>query len=82
MPCYFNRSISISDNDRDFKDSELGNDTSFSSVKTADFVIYEKPRGLELLGPNLWLEFVFKVSRAVHEAPVYTASQHRLYFPK
>jgi sugar lactone lactonase YvrE len=79
MPYHFNRSISNSENDYDFKDTVVGNDTSFNLVKSADFIVFDKARGLEILGPNPSHEFVFKVSKAVHEAPVYVPSQNKLY---
>ncbi len=79
MPYHFNRSISNGENDYNFEDTMVGNDTSFHLVKSADFVVFDKARGLKLLGSNPSHEFVFKVSKAVREAPVYVPSQNTLY---
>lgn len=69
--------------------SELGgfgdttiNDESLSEIQQADFVVWDKKRGLEILGKNPRYEFVFKVSEAVHEAPVYVPSQNKLYMSR
>ena len=50
-----------------------------NAVKSADFVVYDKERGLDILGSNPSYEYVFEVPEVVHEAPVYVASQNKLY---
>jgi hypothetical protein len=55
------------------------NGSVLSDIKSADFVVYDRERGLQALGPNPSYEYVFAVSNAVHEAPVYVASQNKLY---
>ncbi|KAL9625995.1 MAG: hypothetical protein Q9204_007669, partial [Flavoplaca sp. TL-2023a] len=45
----------------------------------ADILVLDQERASEILGPNPSYEFVFKVSKAVHEGPVYVASQKKLY---
>lgn len=41
--------------------------------------MFDKERGLNYLGSDPTYEFVFKVSEAVHEAPVFVPSQNKLY---
>ena len=48
-------------------------------VDEADFLVFEQERAPEILGPDPSYEFVFEVSKAVHEAPVYVASENKLY---
>ncbi|KAI9841698.1 MAG: hypothetical protein M1837_000430 [Sclerophora amabilis] len=62
-----------------FSSTSVPNDTSFAEVATADFLVFDQPRGLELLGPTPTYEFVFPVSSAVHEAPVYVPAQNKVY---
>lgn len=57
----------------------MANGTSLDNVKSADFLVFDKERGLKVLGSNPSYEYVFEVSKAVHEAPVYVASQNKLY---
>ena len=79
MPYHFNRSISNSDHEYDFSDTMVPNGTDWNIARSADFLVFDKARGLELLGANPSYKFVFPVSKAVHEAPVYVASQNKLY---
>ncbi|KAL8770297.1 MAG: hypothetical protein Q9209_003933 [Squamulea sp. 1 TL-2023] len=46
----------------------------------ADFLVFDRERGAEILGSDPSYDFVFEVSEAVHEAPVYVASQNKLLF--
>lgn len=55
------------------------NDSSFEIVKSADFLVFDENRGLELLGPNASYEFMFNVPDYVHEAPVYAPVQNKLF---
>ena len=79
MPYHFNRSVSSNDDITSFGDTVVGNDTSFSQVSDADFVIFDQQAALQYLGPNPSYEYVFPVSKAVHEAPVYAAAQNLLF---
>ena len=79
MPYHFNRSTSSTEKDYDFKDTNVPNATSFALTKTADFLVFDRERGLALLGSKPSYEYTFAVSKAVHEAPVYVASQNKLY---
>ncbi len=52
---------------------------SFDQVSNASFMVFDRKRGLELLGPNPTYEYVFDVNGTVHEAPVYVPAQNKLF---
>ena len=80
MPYHFFREVDgPNSNSRPFGTTSVPKDSSFAQVGKADFVVFDKKRGLELLGPNPSYEYVFEVSNAVHEAPAYVPSQNKLY---
>ncbi|KAL8638808.1 MAG: hypothetical protein Q9226_008957, partial [Calogaya cf. arnoldii] len=79
MPYHFFRNISNGTSTPTFGSTSVPNDTSFAPVDEADFLVFDQERAAEILGPNPSYEFVFEVSEAVHEAPVYVASQNELY---
>ena len=79
MPYPFFRAISSFQNDYDFGATLVPNDTSFLLVNQSDFLVFDRERGLKLLGPNPSLTLAFNVSQSIHEAPVYVASQNKLY---
>ncbi|KAI9748252.1 MAG: hypothetical protein M4579_007276 [Chaenotheca gracillima] len=62
-----------------FGSTTVPNDTSFAKVADADFLVFDEKRGLDLLGSNPSYEYVFNVSMAVHEAPVWVPTQNKLY---
>lgn len=62
-----------------FGDTTVSDGARLDSIKTADFIVYDRERGLDILGPTPNYEFVFRVNEAVHEAPVYVESQNKLY---
>ncbi|KAG2414119.1 hypothetical protein HFD88_003310 [Aspergillus terreus] len=78
LPYHFFRDVSTMDDISTFGDT-IANGTTLKDVKSADFVVYDKERGLEILGPNPSYEYMFHVSDAVHEAPVYVKSQNKLW---
>lgn len=80
MPYHFFREVSNSSYLSVFGSTSVPNDTSFGLVNKADFLVFDRKRGLDLLGPNPSYELAFNVSAAVHEAPVYVRSQNKLYF--
>lgn len=57
----------------------MPNDTSFGLIADADFIVFDQKRGLEVLGANPTYEYVFEVSEAVHEAPVYVPALNKLF---
>lgn len=79
IPYPFFRPVSNGTSNPDFKSTSVPGDLSFAEVGTADFLVFDRARGLELLGSNPTYDHVFKVNSAVHEAPVYVPSQNKLY---
>lgn len=61
MPYPFYRAMGANDQDT-FPSTTVPNDTSFGLVSQADFLVFDKERGLELLGSNPSYEFMFKVN--------------------
>lgn len=79
MPYHFFRNVSSNDDKIPYGGTEVSADKSFSKVASADFLVFDKARGLALLGSKPSYSFVFNVSNAVHEAPVYAPVQNKLY---
>lgn len=79
MPYHFFRNISNGTSGPTFGSTSVPNDTSFALVDKAEFLVFDPQRSLEVLGSEPSYEFVFDVSKAVHEAPVYVPSQNKLY---
>ncbi|KAL8687029.1 MAG: hypothetical protein Q9224_005272 [Gallowayella concinna] len=80
MPYHFFRNTSRGSSAITFGSTSVPNDTSFALVEKADFLVFDPERAPGILGPNPSYEFIFEISKAVHEAPVYVASQNKLYF--
>ena len=76
---HFFRKLSTADVPSTFGDITYGNGTRLDDVKSADFLVFDKERGLEVLGSKPSYKFMFRVPEVVHEAPVYVASQNKLY---
>lgn len=79
MPYHFYRNISNGTSGPTFGSTSVPNDTSFALVNEADFLVFDCERASEVLGPSPTYDFIFDVSEAVHETPVYVASQNKLY---
>ncbi|KAL9004864.1 MAG: hypothetical protein Q9188_002325 [Gyalolechia gomerana] len=79
MPYHFFRNTSNGTTKPTFGSTSVPNDTSFALVDEANFLVFDQQRGLEILGSNPSYDFVFEVSEAVHEAPVYVPFQNKLY---
>ncbi|PYH40600.1 SMP-30/gluconolactonase/LRE family protein [Aspergillus saccharolyticus JOP 1030-1] len=79
LPYHFFRNVSTMDAVTTFGDTTVANGTKLNDIKSADFVVYNKEKGLEALGSNPSYEYVFAVNEAVHEAPVYVPAQNKLY---
>jgi len=79
MPYHFFRAPSEGSTDISFGQTSVPNDTSFSLVSGANFLIFDQARGLEILGASPTYDFIFNVSDAVHEAPVYVPSLNKLF---
>ncbi|KAF9887450.1 hypothetical protein FE257_010167 [Aspergillus nanangensis] len=78
LPYHFHRNISTLYVPSSFGDTAV-NGTTLPDVKAVDFVVFDQKRGLEILGPNPSHEFMFTVSYAVHEAPVFVESLNKLF---
>lgn len=63
-----------------FDSTSVRNGTTFGLVSNADFLVFDRKRGLDLLESSPSYEFAFRVSEVIHEAPLYVASQNKLYF--
>lgn len=79
LPYHFFRNTSSVGNVLDFRNTSVPSDSSFDLVSNASFVVFDRERGLQYLGANPTYDFIFEVTEAVHEAPVYIASQNKLY---
>ena len=79
MPYHFFRPTANGTSTPTFRSTSVPNDTSFGLVNQSDFLVFDRERGLDLLGPSPSYEFVFDVSMAVHETSVYVVAQNKLY---
>ncbi|KAL8669677.1 MAG: hypothetical protein Q9168_005734 [Polycauliona sp. 1 TL-2023] len=80
MPYHFFRNTSDGTTPTTFGSTSVPNDTSFAFVDKADFLVFNEERAAEILGPSPSYDFIFAVSKAIHEAPVYAPAQNKLYF--
>lgn len=63
MPYPFYRRTGVNGSFEDtFASTSVPNDTSFGLVSQADFLVFDRERGLELLGSNPSYEFMFHVN--------------------
>ena len=62
-----------------YRDTMVANDTSFDLVADAQFVVFDESRAWEILGDQPTYDFIFVVSTAVHEAPVFVPSLNKLW---
>ena len=49
MPYHFSRPSSYNSTDNPFGSTSIPNDTSFAQINTADFLVFDRKRGLDLL---------------------------------
>ncbi|GAB7348283.1 hypothetical protein MBLNU459_g6264t1 [Dothideomycetes sp. NU459] len=80
MPYHFFRPSSYGSTDFPFQATSVANDSSFGLLNSSNFIVFDKERGLEILGPSPTYDLMFNVSEAVHEAPVYVPSLNKLFF--
>jgi len=81
LPYHFFRNSTTSPEDPiPFGSTSVPNDTSFGLVKDADFLVFDQARAFELLGESPTVDFIFDLSTAVHEAPVYVPGLNKLFF--
>ncbi|KAK6379487.1 hypothetical protein LTS17_006405 [Exophiala oligosperma] len=79
LPYHFNRSITTLEKEYDFRNTSVTNAPSFDLLQDANFVVFDKERGLECLGDSPRWEFMFPIGDSVHEAPVYVPELNMLY---
>lgn len=79
MPYHFFRPDSFNGTSIPFSATSVPNDTPFSLLNNSNFVVYDRAKGLAILGANPTYEKVFNVSEAVHEAPVYVPGLNKLF---
>jgi len=58
--------------------TEVPADASFDAVANASFLVFNADEALPVLGANPTYDFMFQVSPAVHEAPVYVPQKNWL----
>jgi hypothetical protein len=66
----FSRSIPAGLNQPTFGDTKVANDSSFSNVKNASFLIWDEALAAEVLGETPKYEFMFELPNDGHEGPV------------
>jgi len=79
MPYHFFREPSYNSTEVTFPMTSVPNDTSFGLLNSSNFVVFDRTRGLDILGPSPTYDYVFNVSEAVHEAPVYVPAVNKLF---
>ena len=79
QPTFGSTSVPNGTSQPTFGSTSVPNDASFAQLRNADFLVFDRKRGLELLGSNPSYEYVFHVNGAVHEAPVYAPAQNKLF---
>lgn len=77
MPNHFYRQASNGSYEDTYASTSVFNDTSFAAIADAEFLVFDKERGLDILGPNPTNEYMFTVPGA-HEAPVYYPATEKL----
>lgn len=83
MPSPFERPVfrgQGSPADDAFQRTNVTNDESFELTRTASFIVFDKKRGLKILGSNPTNQIIFKVSPYIHEAPVYIPEENKIIF--
>jgi len=66
--------------DLPFESTAIQGDESWQLAATADFLIFDRERGLELLGPSPKNTYRFTIAAVFHDAPVYVPETNELYF--
>ncbi|MCJ1477601.1 hypothetical protein MMC13_006274 [Lambiella insularis] len=66
--------------DPPYEATTLSGDLSWGLTADADFLVFDRARGLELLGPAPKNEFRFTIAEVFHDAPVFNPPTNELYF--
>ncbi|KAI9779170.1 MAG: hypothetical protein M1839_007705 [Geoglossum umbratile] len=78
LPYHFFRSPNGTSEDT-YGQTSVPADPSFAQVAAADFLVFDRVRGLQLLGPHPTYEYMFAVPEAIHEAPVWVPGLNKLF---
>jgi hypothetical protein len=63
-----------------YAQTKIPADESWGLVEDADFIIYDKERGLKILGDKPTSEFAFEITPLFHDATVYDPYTNEVYF--
>ena len=74
-----NNSVHSTD-DLPYEATKIEDDPSFALAASADFLVFDEKRGLELLGSTPKNDFIFAIAKVFHDAPVYVPITNELYF--
>jgi len=66
--------------DAPYEATSIFNDPSWKLTADADFLVFDRNRGLELLGAAPRNQFRFAVAEVFHDAPVYSPPTNEFYF--
>ena len=66
--------------DPPYEATTISDDPSWDLTAGADFLVFDRARGLELLGPAPKNEFRFTIAEVFHDAPVFNPPTNELYF--
>ncbi|KAM0794189.1 putative gluconolactonase precursor [Usnea florida] len=81
MPQGFQRTILYPIGFNDYcSQTYVPGDPTFANVANASFLVWDDARGLEILGPNPKVEFMFTIPFVSHEAPVYEPNLNLFFF--
>jgi hypothetical protein len=69
MPGDFKRQVDIKHGEDTFYSTSVSGDPTFAALGNATFVVWDKKRGLDLMGPDPRFEVMFNTNFS-HEAPV------------
>lgn len=63
-----------------YAQTEIPGDDSWNLVKEADFIVFDRKRGLEILGDRPTSEFKYEIVNLFHDATVYDPYTNEVYF--
>ncbi|KAL7619416.1 hypothetical protein AAE478_009955 [Parahypoxylon ruwenzoriense] len=79
----FERNVSNVLGDEDtYPSTHAPGEPTFTSIRDADFLVWDANVGSQILGPEPSLDFMFIVELVSHEAPVYSPPTNELYFSR
>ena len=63
-----------------YEGTNVTDDPSFNLAAAADFIVFDRERGLELLGSEPTNSYIFTTAEAVHDGPVFVPEENKFYF--